>query len=469
MSSPSSSVLQKAYRNAVIQLWYAFLLAQIVSTAHVRQVCERRDAFFDTFYSVCLPTDAGAPVTYLLYDVNPGEGFNLRRDVYIRLAVFLKHLKTQPGYQHSKLVLAPWSYLVHWRSRHIDQGRLLWNNFFDVPSLQRYTDVIDMDEFFADYARTHGTRAAQQVTVDEVYQLRHYDHMLENGAFVDKFEEHACPQGNRGTAVEHLFGYTNFSGSSFRCLFFQGSAMLLQRVLDKYGRQPGTNRVAPSPRYVVVLNAEIVLHDYWGNVDYWEARRSMRFAKPLVAVANQFRLAYLNSSDEHDRTVRPARWTDERAHRSAQGGSYLCAHLRRVDFLDGREKTTPTIQSAALQIRAKLLELGLRTVFVASDCSRTEFHNLKNYLKRFRVVRYEPESYEQRATLKDGGVAIVDQLVCSYARYFIGTYESTFTYRIYEEREILGFAQDLTFNTFCKHENDDVACEKNTVWPIVYD
>jgi len=28
------------------------------------------------------------PSRYILYDVNPGEGFNLRRDVYMRLAVF---------------------------------------------------------------------------------------------------------------------------------------------------------------------------------------------------------------------------------------------------------------------------------------------------------------------------------------------------------------------------------------------
>lgn len=69
--------------------------------------------------------------------------------------------------------------------------------------------------------------------------------------------------------------------------------------------------------------------------------------------------------------------------------------------------------------------------------------------------------------MKDGGVAIVDQIICSHAKAFIGTYESTFTYRIYEEREILGFSKDTTFNTFCKYE-DGKNCEKNSVWPIAY-
>ena len=30
------------------------------------------------------------PARYVLYDVNPGEGFNLRRDVYMRMAVFVR-------------------------------------------------------------------------------------------------------------------------------------------------------------------------------------------------------------------------------------------------------------------------------------------------------------------------------------------------------------------------------------------
>ena len=30
------------------------------------------------------------PTKYILYDVNPGEGFNLRRDVYMRMAVFVR-------------------------------------------------------------------------------------------------------------------------------------------------------------------------------------------------------------------------------------------------------------------------------------------------------------------------------------------------------------------------------------------
>ena len=40
---------------------------------------------------------------------------------------------------------------------------------------------------------------------------------------------------------------------------------------------------------------------------------------------------------------------------------------------------------------------------------------------------------------QDGGIAIIDQLIASHAKYFIGSYESTFSFRIQEEREIMGF------------------------------
>lgn len=34
---------------------------------------------------------------YLLYDVNPGEGFNLRRDVYMRVANTVRQLRERGG------------------------------------------------------------------------------------------------------------------------------------------------------------------------------------------------------------------------------------------------------------------------------------------------------------------------------------------------------------------------------------
>jgi len=48
--------------------------------------------------------------------------------------------------------------------------------------------------------------------------------------------------------------------------------------------------------------------------------------------------------------------------------------------------------------------------------------------------------------LKKGGVAIIDQIICANARYFVGSKESTFSFRIQEEREIMGFDPKTTFD-----------------------
>lgn len=153
-------------------------------------------------------------------------------------------------------------------------------------------------------------------------------------------------------------------------------------------------------------------------------------------------------------------------YREAVGGGYLCVHMRRADFLYGRESQLPTLRSIANQIKRSLAQLGLHKVYLSSDCSGSEFHDLKSLLRSVNLHKFKPP-WEYHVQLGDGGLAIIDQIICSHARKFIGTFESTFTYRIYEEREILGFPQEMTFNTLCKR--DDLAdCNKNSVWPIIY-
>lgn len=87
-----------------------------------------------------------APTRYLLYDVNPPEGFNLRRDVYIRMASLLKTLLETEEWV---LVLPPWGRLYHWQSPDIAQVRIPWADFFDLPSLNRNIPVVEYEDFIA--------------------------------------------------------------------------------------------------------------------------------------------------------------------------------------------------------------------------------------------------------------------------------------------------------------------------------
>ena len=67
-----------------------------------------------------------------------------------------------------------------------------------------------------------------------------------------------------------------------------------------------------------------------------------------------------------------------------------------------------------------------------------------------------------------GGIAIIDQILCSHAKWFVGSKESTFSFRIQDEREIMCFAKDATFNRLCS-ENPGDDCEQPTRWKIVWD
>ncbi|XP_017086756.1 GDP-fucose protein O-fucosyltransferase 2 [Drosophila eugracilis] len=402
---------------------------------------------------------------YILYDVNISEGFNLRRDVYIRLAVFVHHLQRSKRFRKVRLVLPPWPRLYHWHSQGLQQEALPWSHFFDLDSLRRYAPVLDYEEFL-DEQRIFGNPGAPLVHVTHAFRLQHYDVMLEQGIFKDKFERIADkPCRSDSLTGGPLLRQPELRIDRFHCVQFQGSARLLEKLLrSAIDEDTAGLEDADDMRTYALLSAETVLHDHWGDIHFWRARRSMRFARRLSQVAADFRQKVLATVDAG--VQRPAMWELERPKRNAIGGNYLCAHLRRGDFLRSREATTPSLKAAAQQVKQLLRTFNMTTVFLASDATPYELMELKELFKRFRFVHFTPESNAQRRELKDGGLAVVDQLICAYARYFVGTYESTFTYRIYEEREILGFSQASTFNTFCKVVGG--RCPRNAVWPIMW-
>ena len=46
----------------------------------------------------------------------------------------------------------------------------------------------------------------------------------------------------------------------------------------------------------------------------------------------------------------------------------------------------------------------------------TEYAKLERYLSNYTVLRYIPTKHVKN-TFKDGGIAIIDQILCSYGRY----------------------------------------------------
>ncbi len=114
---------------------------------------------------------------------------------------------------------------------------------------------------------------------------------------------------------------------------------------------------------------------------------------------------------------------------TAKGGDYLCLHLRRKDYAYSRKDQIPSVKGAADQVAHKMRgeaeAKGLNSVFVATDAPEEEFQEFSSELKRMmapeaevRVARYEPTE-ERLRKFKDGGIAIVDQVICSHARWVV--------------------------------------------------
>ena len=89
---------------------------------------------------------------YLLFTVNPGEGFNLRHNVYMRVANLVKLLNARSPWT---LVLPPWGRLYHWKSD-VEQERIPWRDFFDVASLRRHVPVVEFADFIESRSREVG-------------------------------------------------------------------------------------------------------------------------------------------------------------------------------------------------------------------------------------------------------------------------------------------------------------------------
>lgn len=201
----------------------------------------KNNADSDGAINKCIPfhgENNSLPAIFVMYDVNSVEGFNLRRDVYIRMAVFLKSLRRRKSYENSYLVLPPFYQLYHWSlaasgRRRENEEILFWNHFFDLNSMRRYTNVIDLWVYFEIMRDCFGMKS--KTIIDHVFKLRHFESMFQSGKFEEKFEVQAnCDRDSSRSRGQVINLYSNFSVAKTHCVEFQGSARLLYNLMEKY-------------------------------------------------------------------------------------------------------------------------------------------------------------------------------------------------------------------------------------------
>lgn len=164
---------------------------------------------------------------YLIYDVNPGEGFNLRRDVYMRVANMMKLLREK---QNWILVVPPWRKLYHWRSP-FKQNALPWRTFFDLESLNRYVPVIEFEEF---------VKETGSPGIEEILYLQGYAEGWKDGHWEEKVDDRDCidkpvyHKDQDGLYRGYFWGMDEIFARKFKCVSVQGtSAILAPLLLEK--------------------------------------------------------------------------------------------------------------------------------------------------------------------------------------------------------------------------------------------
>lgn len=170
---------------------------------------------------VASPSLFGKDERYLTYGVSATEGFNLRLDVFIRVAHLVKLL---PKVQNWTLVLPPWDHLDHWTSP-VRQEGLSWTTFFDIKSLNSYISVLDMKEITGN----------GQKKVDEVFVLQSDARDILLNA--EKVEETAClvdPGYYRDVdgLYKRLLRGANICSKGYKCLSVHGTAKVLVKKLS---------------------------------------------------------------------------------------------------------------------------------------------------------------------------------------------------------------------------------------------
>lgn len=341
---------------------------------------------------------------YLLYKVQNGEGFNLQRDVFMRMAQVV--LFGRAVGEDRTLVLPEWTFLPHW-TVHEDSHALPWSTFFDVQSMKQVTPLIEFKEFL----ETEGP------SIDLVIHLSFFEETLDDET--DFFEHHEMKNCSNSELENEGF-FKQEDGSYFIGFWSHMNDLRARRVkcMNFEGTSERFTRITSSPEFgdyrsILVSRAEIVLHQNYGSAQFWKIRRSMTFNHNLISIANEFVSKIREAGQSFE-----IKTEDALLEMTSQ---FVGVHLRRGDFARYRVNDVPSIECAVDQIIAVLEGNHMKRLFVSSDASQEEMDSLLLFLKHRSpstlVFSFRSQVSEE---LHDGEKAIIDQLVCSQSDIFIG-------------------------------------------------
>lgn len=346
---------------------------------------------------------------FLLYRVRAGEGFNLCRDVYMRMAEVAVFLR-QKGLDVT-LVLPVWGPLPHWRNDEANVN-LSWSKFFHVPSLNLLTPVMEMSDFVSSIS------AGAEMEL----RLAHFpDTFSPDSKWSERYEIRDC-YGNvrqlnddEDEEPDPAGDCPDCSGRSSKrkCLLLDGTTLTLANLIQQN---------FSSFQSILISDADVVLHENYGSAFFWQIRRSMRFSDNLIQKGNRFRSAFLQSDDVRDGTRMESDWRlMQRQAGHATGGHFVALHWRRSDFAQYRTDV-PDIRCTAEQVIRIFFTVAkdIRRLFLATDATKQEIDQLLDHLQEAGIKVYMFEDNDSGDPLPQGQRAVIDQWICAHSQFFTG-------------------------------------------------
>lgn len=357
--------------------------------------------------------------TVISFSTGPGEGYNLMRQVLVRL---LLAVEQATAYRRSwssewrgelSLALAPICPTPHVSAGGHPPEGLAWSRLIDLDSLAQGTGVpiLDLEEVLA----AHPSAPWRLLQLRQSPRIRTMSPMA--GSPPDCWEPSAHdPTGgiaSVGCRCRPADWMSWSSVQSIDAFFSPGSTFLARETCSHPGHEVGG---------LFLSHAETM---NWGRVydstAYWRVVRSLNPAPGISDLAAQHR----------------------------PGGPYLGVHWRRGDFLQAHPDFSPSPAVAAEQIVGHARTHSLETVFVATDADNDEIGPLRAGVEAAGLTlrTLAPDSVPELCDLER---AVLEQAILFDSTAFVGTRGSTFTHTVFETREASGMGEaPPTWNVLC--------------------
>eukprot|EP00937_MAST-01D_sp_MAST-1D-sp2_P007471 g7471.t1 len=420
---------------------------------------------------VCSAAAPDDQVVVVAFDMDPGEGFNFRKKCLHRMLSLARRLADD--HKDTNFVIA----LPPFRNRH-GHEHYPFSTFFDLDRVQGALPALNARLIEAEALVREQTAAGAGAKPafdrelfflpewqnmdpatcphgEETYNAGFYSHMLQSKG-VSQWDANDAFEFGKGGGFAVSLGSMQFAVGQLRC-HNSGAVMaseerLRKLVWEQVEQARQARREAPAGRevYPASRSAYGTSHPRDGAVaiflggfdrvtpaiedghqQFWAEREHLHFSQPVRDAAQA--------------------WLDKR--RDATGfdaSNFVALHWRRKDFLRAHADTLCTVDEVARVLAAKCAEAGTASVFLASDTGEAEVEALRSALREevsgsctasgrrecpaAQLLTFQPDGERLPSGFNPMMVALVEQLVASRGRYFLGTHHSTFSQEIHYAR-----------------------------------